>query len=71
MKDIKNFVRKVNTDFSRIGRRFYKGDILVMQDGYLLHFYINENKDGIDMLDNPNAIQFNEIEVYLDNSEDI
>ena len=71
--DIKNFKRKIDTDFRTIERTFIKGDIVIMNNNELLHFYINDNKDGIDVLKNDNAIYISHenIEKLLDNSEDI
>ena len=71
--DIKNFKRRIDTDFRTIGRTFIKGDIVIMNNNELLHFYINDNKDRIDVLRNDNAIYISpeNIEKLLDNSEDI
>lgn len=71
MKEM-NFMRKVNIDFARIGRRFLGGDIVMMHNNKLFHFYVNENKDGVDVLENDaNYMNGEEIEIILDNSEDV
>ena len=71
--NIKNFKRKIISNLRTVGRNFLRGDIVIYQDNELLHFYINDNKDGIDVLKNDNAIYISpeNIEKLLDNSEDI
>lgn len=71
MKDI-NFRRKVNVRFNAFGTRFLAGDIIEVNKKTIIHYYINENKDGIDKLEhNKNQLNGAVIETILDNSQDI
>ena len=72
MNDINNFERRITTQFSKFGRRFMVGDIIIRSCGEMLHLYVNDNHDGIDSIKNHDAnFKPEEIETILDNSEDI
>ena len=66
------FRRKVTGKVNAIGRRFFAGDIVEKRDKEFLHYYINENKDEIDLLVSPACnISGDNYEKLLDESEDI
>ena len=55
-----------------VGRRFFPGDIVEKNGDEFLHYYINENKDGIELMYSPSDnINGDNYEKILDNSQDI
>ena len=55
-----------------VGRRFFAGDIVEKRDHEFLHYYINENKDGIELMYSPSDnITGDNYEKILDESQDI
>ena len=67
-----DFRRKVTGKVNAKGRRFFAGDIVEKRDKEFLHYYINEDKDGIDLLVSPACnISGDNYEKLLDESEDI
>lgn len=69
---MKDFRRKIITNFRAIGRRFVAGDIVEKEEDAFRHYYINENKDGIDLIESSsNNIDSEHYEIILDESQDI
>ena len=64
--------RLITTDFNAVGRRFKRGDIVIFNGSVVVHFYINENGDGLELLRSPqDNVTIEAIERVLDNSQDI
>ena len=69
---MKDFRRKMTGKVNAVGRRFFAGDIVEKKGDEFLHYYINENKDGIDILESPSVlITGDNYEKILDESQDI
>ena len=69
---MKDFRRKIISNFTAIGRRFVAGDIVEKSEDAFRHYYINENKDGIDLIESDSLnIDGTNYEKILDESQGI
>ena len=68
---MKNCVRKINKNFTGLGRRFVKGDLIVIQENDMFHIYPQSEKEVETIKDDLVLINKNLVELILDNSEDI